>query len=135
MKPVMTCKLAFRIEYFKSRYYNQFMYMNILWLISFNLVLNACSRAPAQKASAAALLAERGRYESAIALLESIVSVCAQDEIRSYKVKDYLYLEALCMIGLEDWVRLGKSVRAWDGKYQGDKWTKSRECRFIKVCN
>ncbi|RUS16218.1 soluble NSF attachment protein [Endogone sp. FLAS-F59071] len=89
-------------------------------------------RAPAQKASAAALLAERGRYESAITLLETIVSVCAQDEIRSYKVKDYLFLEALCMIGLEDWIRLGKSVRAWDGKYQGDKWAKSRECRFIK---
>ncbi|RUS26385.1 soluble NSF attachment protein [Jimgerdemannia flammicorona] len=89
-------------------------------------------RYPAQKAAAAALLAEMGRYEPAIAHIESIAPICASDEIRSFKLKDYLYLEALCIIGLDDWVRLGRAVRAWEGRYEGDKWTKTRECRFIK---
>ena len=50
---------------------------------------------------AATLFAEMGNYEEAAKLFENISEECANDQLKKYSVKDYLFRAGLCRLCLD----------------------------------
>ena len=81
--------------------------------------------------SQAELSAEIGYHEQAIDLFDNIATISVNDSIHSFKVKNYIFWQCLCIIALDDWVRLEKKFKQFIEQYPS--FADSRECAFINV--
>ena len=81
--------------------------------------------------SQAEVAAEIGHYEKSIALFENIMFTVVNDNLLQYKVKGFVYYQCICMIGLDDWIRLEKLLADSIDLYP--TFADSRECKFINV--
>ncbi|PKC74435.1 TPR-like protein [Rhizophagus irregularis] len=79
--------------------------------------------------SQAELSAEIGYYEQAIDLFDNIMTLSVNDSVLSYKTKSYIFWQCLCIIALDDWVRLEKQFKQSVEQYPS--FADSRECAFI----
>ncbi|CAG8573559.1 6629_t:CDS:2 [Ambispora gerdemannii] len=76
------------------------------------------------------LMAELGRYEEAIKILENVIATAANDRVLSFKVKDYCFLQCVCLIALRDWIRVEKQYEELCQLYPS--FVDSRESKLIK---
>ncbi|RHZ77388.1 hypothetical protein Glove_180g73 [Diversispora epigaea] len=79
--------------------------------------------------SQAELSVEIGHYEQAIALFDIITTFSENDSLLCFKVKDHVFWQCLCIMGLGDWVRLEKRLGEFVEQYPS--FAESRECSFI----
>jgi len=79
--------------------------------------------------SQAELSAEIGYYDQAIDLFDNITALSVNDSILNYKIKNYIFWQCLCIIALDDWVRLEKKFQQFIEQYPS--FADSRECAFI----
>ncbi|CAG8833194.1 21157_t:CDS:2, partial [Gigaspora margarita] len=79
--------------------------------------------------SQAELSAELGYYEQGIILFEQIAATTANDSLLNFRVKDHVFWQCLCIIALDDWVRLEKQLAQSSESYPS--FTDSRECEFV----
>ncbi|KAG9285653.1 hypothetical protein G9A89_009293 [Geosiphon pyriformis] len=80
--------------------------------------------------SQAELTAEIGHYEKAIRLLDTIAETAADDRVQSFKIKDYVFLQCICLIALDDWVRLERRFEELNQLYPS--FADSRESTLIR---
>ncbi|CAG8446790.1 12395_t:CDS:2 [Acaulospora morrowiae] len=79
--------------------------------------------------SQAELSAEIGHYEQAIELFDMIIVFASNDSLLNFKIKDHIFWQCMCIIALEDWVRL--EIRLKEAVEQYPSFADSRERAFI----